>query len=118
MSGGLAGFTQRVKLAPMRPSKLRPDKAPSSWTAAPSAAVSRNLSIENERFYKRQGDSCEQGRTLLCPDPSARGLARSKARARLAMTFVNAKRLELRWLSTAFSKGVSSQHLSGNKSAV
>jgi len=67
------------------------------------------LSIENERFYKKQGDSCEQERTLLGPDPSASGLARSKARARMVMTFVNAKRLERRWLSTAFSEDVSSR---------
>jgi hypothetical protein len=42
------------------------------------------------------------GRTLLCPDQSARGLAQSKTLARRALACVNAKRLGLRWPSTAF----------------
>jgi hypothetical protein len=42
------------------------------------------------------------GRTLLGPDQSARGLAQSKTLARRAMTCVSAKRLGLRWPSTAF----------------
>jgi hypothetical protein len=40
---------------------------------------------------------------LLCPDQSARGLAQSKTLARRFMADVNAKRLGLRWPSTAFS---------------
>jgi hypothetical protein len=40
---------------------------------------------------------------LLGPDQSARGLAQSKTLARMAMAIVNAKRLGLRWPSTAFS---------------
>ena len=42
------------------------------------------------------------------PDQSARGLAQSKTLARMAMAHVNAKRLGLRWPSTAFPKDVSS----------
>jgi len=42
------------------------------------------------------------GRTLLCPDQSARGLAQSKTLARKVMACVSAKRLGLRWPSTAF----------------
>jgi hypothetical protein len=45
---------------------------------------------------------------LLGPDQSARGLAQSKTLARMTMAFVNAKRLGLRWPSTAFPKDVSS----------
>jgi hypothetical protein len=36
------------------------------------------------------------------PDQSARGLAQSKTLARMTMALVNAKRLGLRWPSTAF----------------
>jgi hypothetical protein len=46
------------------------------------------------------------GVSLLCPDQSARGLAQSKTLARMAMALVNAKRLGLRWPSTAFPQNV------------
>jgi hypothetical protein len=55
-----------------------------------------------KRFYKRQSASCGHGRTLLGADQSARGLAQSKTLERMAMACVNAKRLGLRWPSTAF----------------
>jgi hypothetical protein len=42
------------------------------------------------------------GHTLLGPDQSARGLAQSKTLARMSMACVSAKRLGLRWPSTAF----------------
>jgi hypothetical protein len=71
-----------------------------------------------EHFYKKHSDSCERGRTLLCPDQSARGLAQSKTLARMAITRANAKRLGLRWPSTAFfsPQDMSPQHFSENKS--
>jgi hypothetical protein len=46
------------------------------------------------------------GVSLLGPDQSARGLAQSKTLARMAMALVNAKRLGLRWPSTAFPQNV------------
>jgi hypothetical protein len=55
---------------------------------------------------------------LLGPDQSARGLAQSKTLARMSMALVNAKRLGLRWPSTAFPKDTAPQPLSGNKIAI
>jgi hypothetical protein len=54
-------------------------------------------------FLKRHGASGERRRTLLDPDPSARGLAQSKTLARMTMVIENAKRFGRRWPSTAFS---------------
>ena len=58
------------------------------------------------------------GRVLLGPDQSARGLAQSKTLARRTMAHVNAKRLGLRWPSTAFPQAVSPKHFSENKIAL
>jgi hypothetical protein len=71
-----------------------------------------------EHSYKKQSALCGCGRTLLCPDPSARGLAQFKTLARLSMALVNAKRLGLRWPSAAFPQDVTPQHFSENKIAI
>ena len=71
-----------------------------------------------EHFYKRHSASCGHGRTLLRPDQSARGLAQSKTLARMALALANAKRLGLRWPSTAFPQNMSPQHLSENIIAI
>jgi hypothetical protein len=55
---------------------------------------------------------------LLCPDQSARGLAQSKTLARMAIAFMNAKRLGLRRPSTAFPQDVSPEYFSENKTAI
>jgi hypothetical protein len=71
-----------------------------------------------EHFYKRHGTSCGHGRTLPGPDQSARGLAQSKTLARIIMALVCAKRLGLRWPSTAFPIDVSLQQLLENNNAI
>jgi hypothetical protein len=50
----------------------------------PSAARGGHAGLEH--FYKRLGDSCEQGRKLFFPNQSARGLSPSKTLARDSMT--------------------------------
>jgi hypothetical protein len=74
--------------------KPRFDK-PNSCRRTGVAPVSRAFLQITWRFMRL-------GRTLPGPDQSARGLAQSKTLARMALAFVNAKRLGLRWPSTAF----------------
>jgi hypothetical protein len=72
----------------------------------------------DESIPKKQSAICGRGRTLLCPDQSARGLAQSKTLARMAIAFMNAKRLGLRRPSTAFPQDVSPEYFSENKTAI